>query len=458
MNSMNIKLTASAVIVILILTAVPMIGLTVASADNTQGLMIDFGYWDVVWTEMTFTEDMDGYDVLETACHINGYDCTILDDGTVYSINGQVNLVGIQWGLYALSNGNWASADPSLLKASDHTILCWSRSTGADTVMPGADATGYTYYDYAEDGESTATKSTLKVVSLAPSITETLCSVKGIDYIVGTDLYSNYPEEVVEGQENGTISIIGGYTDPNYEWIIALNPDIVFCDGGTGEHVTIADKLRKSGINCVVLYDGTDIATLYNNIWITASALGLSENANAEISNLRSTIDVVSGIAGITGLRVFSALSADPSPWTCGSDTFMSDVISTAGGVNIFDSQSSSWFMVSKEQIYAKQPNVIIIISSTEVTTDEEYQAVLDSLDPVWKATPAYLDGEVYIFSGAAGDILSRPGPRLSEAVELISKILNPEAFQLLDALDAIPKYFGDDYQQYLTYQSEAYS
>ena len=129
------------------------------------------------------------------------------------------------------------------------------------------------------------------------------------------------------------------------------------------------------------------------------------------------------------------------------------DIIYSAGGRNIFDGQGSGWFMVSKEQIYAKQPQVIVIISAVPVETEEVYDAIVDSLDPVWKATPAYADGEVYVFSGNAGDILSRPGPRLAEATELLAKILNPEAFLDRDPLDAIPKYFADDYGFYLRYQ-----
>jgi iron complex transport system substrate-binding protein len=183
----------------------------------------------------------------------------------------------------------------------------------------------------------------------------------------------------------------------------------------------------------------------------------MSENANTVISSLKKTIDDVSGIAGATNKRVFVALSADPSPWTAGNSTFMSDIVSTAGGRNIFDSQSSGWFMVSKEQIYAKQPQVLIIFSEKEVKTEEEYKAILDSLDPVWKSTPAYKaeEKEVYVFSANSADILSRPGPRLAEATELICKILNQEAFMQRDPMDAIPHFFGNDYTDYLTYQGE---
>lgn len=455
---MSVKMTLSFVISILVVASIPIIGLTVAETDNTEGVVIDFGYWDVVWIPMTFNEGMNGNDALERACEINGYPLVYEDDEktTVFSVDEQVNLMDVRWNMYVLESGGWKAVnDPQDIEVADHKLICWARASGADTVVPGTDTTGFKYYGYAENGFSASTGEKLKVVSLAPSVTEILASVGGTDLIVGTDRYSNYPEEIVEKRNKGEISLVGGYSDPNYEWIIKLNPDIVFCDGGAGEHISIADKLRKSGINCVVLYDAVDVETLYGNIWIAASALGLSDNANSSIYSAKNTINNIIGVVGTQATkRVFFALSADPSPWTSGSGTFVSDLISKVSGVNVFDSQSSSWFMVSKEQIHVKQPNVIIIIiHEGKITTEEEYDEIVNRLDSVWKETPAFRNGEVYIFSGAAADILSRPGPRLAEACELLGKILYPEQFTNRDPLDTIPRWFCDDYSLYLKYQ-----
>ncbi|WP_400240690.1 hypothetical protein [Methanomethylophilus alvi] len=56
--------------------------------------MIDFGYWDVVWTEMVFQEDWDAVDALEKACEMNGFSAVFGDAGktSIISINGQLNL------------------------------------------------------------------------------------------------------------------------------------------------------------------------------------------------------------------------------------------------------------------------------------------------------------------------------------------------------------------------------
>lgn len=458
MKSVKIKLLASFMCLILILAITPFMGLTTAAQDTRQGVMIDFGYWDVNWTEMSFTEEINGIEALEAACHINDYEFVYLDKdaGTIYSINGQINLDGKEWAMYLQTADGWELAlDPYAVNAADYDLICWARAGGVDDLIPGTDYTGFNYYSYASDGKTLTTGEDLKIISLAPSITEMVAAVGGTQYLIGTDLYSNYPQEIIDKKDNDEISVVGGYTDPSYEWIIKLNPDLVLCDGGVGEHLNMANKLRKSGIDCVVLYNGTDIGTLYDNLWIVAAALGIEENANSVINSLRGTINDIKGIIGVqANKRVFVALSADPSPWTAGSETYMNDLIVTVSGKNIFQNQASSWFMVSKEQISLKQPEVmIIIVDSREISTDEEYQKILDSIDRMWRETPAYRNGEVYVFSGSSADLLSRPGPRLAEAAELIGKILHPDPFLKRDPLDLMPKYFDSDYQQYLKHQ-----
>jgi len=464
MNSKNVKLTASVVITMLVIIAIPFAGFTTMAHDNREGLMIDFGYWDVVWTEIVFDDDMDGVDILYIACDINEYpepDFLDEEETILHSVNGQQSLTGVTWNFYVLPEGaSWeAVADPHTIRVKDYALVCWARASGADTVVRGTDASGFTYYSYADKGMSLKTGEKLRIVTLAPSLTEMVASAGGVEYIVGTDAYSDYPYSVMKGHKNGDISYVGGYSDPNYEWILRLSPDVVFCDGSVGEHVNIANKLRKSGINCVVTYDSVDMDTLYNNMWIVASAMGLGKSANDSINAIRSTIDALTGVIGVQqDKKVFFALSTQPSPWTAGSDTYVTDVITGLHGKNIFASQQSSWFMVAKESIHFSQPwFMFIIYEGREITTEKEYFDIIEGLDPLWKDTPAYKNGNIYLFSGDSADVLSRPGPRLGEASELIAKILHQEQFTAKDPLDVVPKYFGDDYAMYLKYQNEVF-
>ena len=461
MEPTKVKLTASIIIAVLIIAALPFIGTTSMAEDDKEGLVIDFGYWDITWTETPLQDGMNGIELLEEVCSINNYELILSSDRSkVISINGQESLPDRPWTLFSLQEKQWVKVEASPLEVnvSDYTLLAWGRASDSEDLIPGVDATGFEYYGYGRNGASTVTGNQLRIVSLSPTITEMIVAAGGAELLVGTDLYSNYPDEIVEGQNSGDIEIVGGYTDPNYEKIVGLAPDLVFCDKGVGSHTHMADKLRKSGINCVVLYDTTGMDMVYNNLWIVSSALGYNETGNIVISYINNTIDTVTGIVGNEPDRkTFISLSTNNAPYTSGKSTYISDIISMVGGKNVFDDQSQTWVQVGIEAMHSKQPEVIILISETYVGTQEEYDKIISGLNDIWKDTPAYKNGEIYIFSGKAGDLLSRSGPRLGEATELIAKIIHPDQFIKKNSQDVVPKFFGDDYKQFLKYQYEVF-
>ena len=459
MEVLKLKVSVSVAIIAAVCIIAPAIGLTASPIDEKEGVMIDFGYYNVNWTELSLNDGMTGTDALNTACSQLEYTVKYDAYGDVTSIDGEANLVSAVWGMYILDgygkNCRWIEVkNPSSYDVGSEKIISWARSASEDGMMPAVDTTGYTYYSYADNGKNLFGNE-LRIATLAPSVTETLVAVGALDSIVATDKYSNYPETLVERQNSGDISYVGGYSDPNYELIVSASPDIVFLDGSVGEHVSIADKLRKSGINAVVLYEVVEVSDLLKNIWIAASAVGMSEKGNDYNSNLSTTIDAICAITDIETLKAFISLSTSDSPYVAGNGTYADTILSTLGVINVF-SNIDSWGMVDREAIYVKQPDAIIIIyEGGEITSDREYEDVLRSLNNMWKDTPAFESKSIYIFSGKAAELLSRPGARLGAATELIAKVLDPESFQKADYWDRCPKYFGDDYEQYLRYQGK---
>lgn len=449
MQAATVKLVSAAVIAMLAVTGISVIGFTADSVDARQGVMIDFGYYEVDWVEMEFSPGMTGDEALSSACTERSYPIVKNDDGSVYSVNNKPRLEKVEWGMYVLdSSGNWSPvADPSGYDVSNEKIISWARTGAGSAMMPAVDQTGFTYYSYAKLGKNPLGED-LKIVTLAPSVTETVCAVGGLDYIVGTDRYSDYPNGLVSAQKSGKVSIVGGYTDPNFEKVVAENPDIVFLDGGTGEHVTMADKFRKSGINCVVLYNAVTTDDLLKNLWICASALGFPERGNDYISDVSEAINNICRIADLQDKKVFVALGVSDSPYTAGSGTYVTNMLESLGARNIFANDSNSWFMASKETVYERQPDIIIIIHDAEqITSQREYRTLLSHFNDLWKRTPAYANGEVYIFSGDAASLLSRAGARLPESLELLAKIMDPESFINEDPTDVVGvKYYNDSY------------
>ncbi len=198
MNAARKKLaiTAAAVAAVLVLT--PAMGLTQSEAEGRSGVVIDFGCWDTVWVTLDFGDGMDGFQALEKACELKGFPVVYQDDARtiVFSINEQSNLQGKKCGMYMLSGGEWEPcADPSAVDLGKGDIVAWARASGPGDVVPGTDQSGFTYYSYADSGRSLETGEPLKVVSLAPSVTEPICSGGGLGWGVGRDRDSNSTAE-----------------------------------------------------------------------------------------------------------------------------------------------------------------------------------------------------------------------------------------------------------------------
>ncbi len=466
MNATNVKVTLSIAILVAICVISPMIGLSASPVDEREGVMIDYGYYNVDWVPMELESGTDGVEALEKACEIkrgedpDGYVIEKDVFGSVTSVNGYPNMVSSSWAMYVLrgdgSERAWVKeSDPYAADVGSENIIAWARTADTASMMPAVDRTGYTYYSYAEEGK-TPYGDQLRVVSMAPSVTETVVAVGGLDLIVATDKYSNYPAELKEKQNSGEVAYAGGYTDPNYELIVSAKPDLVFLDGSVGEHLAMADKLRKSGINTVVLYEVVEVSDLLKNIWISASAIGMSMNGNEYNKQLAATIDSICAITNIQTCKSFISLSTSESPYVAGSGTYADSILTAVGATNVF-SGVNSWGIVDKESIYVSQPDVIIVIyEGGEITSAKEYNDVLRSLNSTWKETPAFSTKSIYLFSGAAADLLSRPGARLGAAVELVAKAIDQEAFKAQDYWDPCPNdnhFYGDDYKKYLYHQ-----
>ncbi|NLL94178.1 MAG: ABC transporter substrate-binding protein [Thermoplasmatales archaeon] len=459
MRASTVKLVSAAIIAALAVAGMAFIGFTVDASDERHGVMIDFAYYDVEWFPMELHEGMTGIEALNKACESKGYPVVMGEDGSVHSVNNRPKLLNVEWGMYVLgADRGWVKVeDPHAYDVGGESVVSWARTGPGSEMMPAVDQTGFTYYGYGDRGRN-AIGEKLKVATLAPSVTETVLAVGGMEFLVGTDRYSDFPRILLSKRESGEISVLGGYTDPNYERIVGVDPDIVFLDGGTGEHVAMADKLRKSGVNCVVLYTPVDSDDMLKNLWICASALGFSERGNEYISNATEAINSICRIADLSGKKVFVSLGVSDSPYTAGADTYVTNMIESLGGRNIFSGDSSSWFMVSKEIVYERQPDIIIVIYDTEeIRSQREYRTLTSRFNDLWKMTPAYGNGEVYVFSGDAASLLSRAGARLPEALELLAKIMDPDSFIEADPTDVVGvKYYndsyGDDDKGYLRY------
>ncbi len=448
MKSPSIKLVLSVVLILLGASLAYVATNNTGSSNSSEGIIIDFGGRDIDYVSVS--DGSDTMYALEYACQLKGYELEV-DGHDVSSINGlPLPEDNRKWNLFLTEKGetSWkrSTADPSSVIIGDYSAVSWGLCTENETPTPGVDATGYNYYVYPQ---------ATRVISLAPSCTETICAVGGINTIIGTDQYSNYPHAVVEKQMAGDIAIVGGYTNPSYELIIQQNPDLVVCIDGQASHLIVAEKLRNVGINVVVSFDGESIDTILDNTHMIGFGMGYTLSLENTLEMLETGLnDIHTVLAECFQLRypsVMVSLSTVKSPWVSGSNTYVSDILNFTFCINSYE-HVSGWVQINSETIVQYNPSYIIVVSAEYSPTEEDYQKMMDGLSKEWKSTDAYKTGNIFIYTESAADLASRPATRVAQLTEILSRTLHPEAFD--DGIQ-IPKYIGDNYTDFLTYTKD---
>jgi len=450
MEKISYKVTLSVILIVVGASFAVMFSPQSSSARSSDGIVIDFGNWDITYVNINTSDKDDALSALEYACEQEGFNL-VIEGNEVISIDSlPTTEIDAAWELFVTPRGGreWVKAegDPSNIIIGDYSIVAWGLCAEGEFPTTGVDATGYNFYNYDQPRRS---------ISLAPSCTETVCSAGALNTIVGTDMYSNYPHAVVENQRSGKITIMGGYTNPSYELIVQQNPDIVICISSQVSHTIIAEKLRKIGIDVIVTFDGEDIDTIMDNIYMVGTGMNYSIPTKETLNSINEAMDFVYGdlesYAQIRYPDVMIALSSVKSPWVSGSGTYVSDILDFTFSNNVYEEQNG-WVQVNSESIMQYNPSMIIMVNSEYPPTEDAYNQMLSSLSAEWKKTDAYANGEIYLLTEVATDLASRPGPRVAQLTELTARILHPDAFE--DKI-IVPKIIGNDYENYLTYTKD---
>ncbi|MFA7397351.1 MAG: ABC transporter substrate-binding protein [Crenarchaeota archaeon] len=251
-----------------------------------------------------------------------------------------------------------------------------------------------------------------RIVSLAPSNTEILFAVGAGDRVVGVTDWCNYPYDFSEWIKAGNMSSIGNYWNPSIEPILSLRPDLVLAS--TDSSGDVAASLRNLGYNVLIL-DGDTLNEVLNDVFLVGRATNQTDQATTLVSSLRTRIDtVVNTVKNAESTpKVYYELWNDPL-MAAGPRTFVSDLISLAGGQNIFDDAASQWPIVSSESVISKNPD-IILSHDAEIKTRTG-----------WYSINAVANNKIYQFDD---DLLVRPVPRLVDALENLAEIIHPELF-----------------------------
>jgi iron complex transport system substrate-binding protein len=242
-----------------------------------------------------------------------------------------------------------------------------------------------------------------RVVSLLPSLTETVCELGACDRLVGVDSYSNWPEQV------RALPHLGGLEDASIERIVALKPDLVLMPAssralarleGLGikvfglEPKTLADVRRSlDKVGELLELPGAD------RVWARMNA-GIAEAAASLPPSLRGTtvyFEVASG------------------PYAASERSHIGEILARLGAVNVVPGRLGSVPKLNPEFVVRADPQLIIVSERESANLKHR---------PGWGALRALRSGRVCALAPAQADVVVRPGPRLAEAARILAQCL----------------------------------
>ncbi len=250
-----------------------------------------------------------------------------------------------------------------------------------------------------------------RIISLTPSHTEVLFAIGAGPKVVGGTDFDNYPPEAAN------VTHVLTNLQVNVERTVALNPDIILVSSLNNP----TDIARLRALNLTVFYaDASRVEDVPPMISLIGRAVGEAANATRVASGLATGIasTVLRIPTAAPRPRTFYLLDDFGAWWTAGNGTRGDDLITLAGGTNVF-SNVSGWASVSLEAVAASNPEVIILGLYVSLNT-----TAMNTTAP-WSTTSAVQHGRVYRVPDA--DIVDRPGPRLAEGLDWMMVAIHPE-------------------------------
>jgi iron complex transport system substrate-binding protein len=260
----------------------------------------------------------------------------------------------------------------------------------------------------------------MRIVSLAPSVTEVLYELDLGSRVIGVTRYCDYPPEVI-----GTPAI-GGYLDVNYEKIVSLEPDLAV---GIQDNAVALHRLKELGF-ATLQVDQHDVAGIIDSIHRIGDVCGAADRARELGEELERRIRRIEGLTvGLARPRtlvvVDRALGSGTvrTVWAAGPTTFYNEILEIAGGSNAIEDGLTVYPELSVEGLVAADPDAIIEVTAELDARGVDAQAVLDE----WMTLTtlrAVRSNRVHVFDQ---EWMVIPGPRVAHIVASFARALHPE-------------------------------
>jgi iron complex transport system substrate-binding protein len=237
-----------------------------------------------------------------------------------------------------------------------------------------------------------------RLVSLSPSLTNTVYALGAESDLVGITDYTVYPPEAARQKPS-----VGAVVNPSLERIVALHPDMVLALPEFNGAETIAG-LERVGIP-VFLFNTGNLTNIYRTIASVGQILGREQQATTLIADLRARESKVRAQAASGPKpKVLLVLSVDPLI-TAGRNAFMTEMIEAAGAKSATDDLPQDWLQMNVEAVLPRKPDYILVMKDGPVNLqDMQHRAGWSSLEAVQKGRMVVVDDRIQIPGPVAFD------------------------------------------------------
>jgi iron complex transport system substrate-binding protein len=254
----------------------------------------------------------------------------------------------------------------------------------------------------------------MRIISLAPNITEIVFALGQGHRLVGVTTYSDYPPQARRIQQ------IGSYVHPDLERIVSLAPDLCLAikDGNPRD---VVSRLESFGIP-VYAVDPRDLNGVMAALLAMGGLLNTEDTAGRIVADMHRRIRAVEDrvMQADHRPRVFFQIGVSPIV-SVGTHTFIHELIVQAGGINVAQGPVP-YPRFSREQVLDLAPEVIIITSMARTAVFNQVKAGWQQ----WPDLPAVRNDRIFI---QESNLFDRPTPRLVDALEILARLIHPELF-----------------------------
>jgi len=244
-----------------------------------------------------------------------------------------------------------------------------------------------------------------RVITLLPSLTESVCALGQCTRLVGIDRYSNWPDQVK------SLPTLGGGMDPNIEAILSLKPDVVFA----AQSSRVAERLEALGLKVVAL-ETTSHADVQRLLSKVSQALGIApEHAKQLWQSIDDGVSTAAQQLPLSTQQLRVYIEVNRAPFGAGARSFIGETLTRLGAHNILQAQPDAFPRINPEFVLRAQPDLIMV-------SERDMTSMLER--PGWSSMAAIKNNRICAFAPAEQDVLVRPGPRLAEAAHIMANCL----------------------------------